>query len=62
MPAGDNLIALTVSIGVAVRDASVLSVDALVQHADAAQYGAKSEGRNRVVVWRRQTLAVAPAH
>ena len=62
VPAGDNLIALTVSIGVALRDAGVSSVDALVQHADAAQYGAKSEGRNRVVVWRRQTLAVAPAH
>jgi len=62
VPAGGNLIALTVSIGVAARDASVSSVDALVQHADAAQYGAKSEGRNRVVVWRRQTLTAAPAH
>jgi diguanylate cyclase (GGDEF)-like protein len=61
VPAGDNLIALTVSIGVAARDASVPSVDALVEHADAAQYGAKSEGRNRVVVWQRQAFVPAVA-
>lgn len=50
--AGERLIALTVSIGVAVRDASMASPEALVDHADAAQYQAKAEGRNRVVVFR----------
>jgi diguanylate cyclase (GGDEF)-like protein len=62
VPAGDDLIALTVSIGVAVRDASVPDVEALVEHADAAQYRAKSEGRNRVAVWQRDTLVPATAH
>ena len=61
MPAGDNLIALTVSIGVAVRDGGEGGVDALVEHADAAQYRAKAEGRNRVVVWRREALVAVPA-
>jgi diguanylate cyclase (GGDEF)-like protein len=59
--AGDDLIALTVSIGVAVRDASVISVDAMVEHADAAQYRAKSEGRNRVAVWQREAFVAATA-
>lgn len=61
VPAGDNLIALTVSIGVAVRDGGEGGVDALVEHADAAQYRAKAEGRNRVVVWRREALVAVPA-
>jgi diguanylate cyclase (GGDEF)-like protein len=62
VPAGDDLIALTVSIGVAMRGAGAGSADALVEQADAAQYRAKSEGRNRVAVWQREALAVAPAH
>ena len=61
VPTGDNLIALTVSIGVTVRDAGVASVDALVEHADAAQYRAKSEGRNRVAVWQREAFVAAVA-
>lgn len=61
VPAGDNLIALTVSVGVAVRETGIASVDAMVEHADAAQYLAKSEGRNRVAVWQRETVAVAVA-
>lgn len=52
VPIGEHLIALTVSIGVASRDTTMTSVDALVQRADVAQYRAKAEGRNRVVAWR----------
>ena len=61
VPIGEHLIAFTVSIGVAVRDAGVADLEELVEHADAAQYRAKAEGRNRVVVWRRESFAVAPA-
>ena len=59
VPIGEHLIALTVSIGVAMRGASTAGVDALVEHADSAQYRAKAEGRNRVVVWRRESLTPA---
>lgn len=52
IPAADGRIRFTVSVGVALRDTSVAGVDALVQRADAAQYRAKAEGRNRVVAWR----------
>lgn len=55
VPAGDKLVALTVSVGVAARAAGVASIDALVEHADSAQYQAKSQGRNRVAVWRRES-------
>ncbi|HET7560848.1 MAG TPA: diguanylate cyclase [Rhodanobacteraceae bacterium] len=60
VPAGERLIALTVSVGVAVRDASMTSPEALVDHADAAQYQAKAEGRNRVVVYRPDLPVAAP--
>ena len=61
VPAGDDLIALTVSIGVAAREAGVTGVDALVENADAAQYRAKAEGRNCVAVWQRETLVAVTA-
>ncbi|HEX5487990.1 MAG TPA: diguanylate cyclase [Rhodanobacteraceae bacterium] len=60
VPIGEHLIALTVSIGVALRDASMADVETLVGCADAAQYRAKAEGRNRVVVYRREAVAMAP--
>lgn len=50
VPVGEHAITLTVSIGVAVRDALVSDPETLVEYADAAQYRAKAEGRNRVVV------------
>jgi diguanylate cyclase (GGDEF)-like protein len=55
VPIGEHLIAFTVSIGVAVRGKTTADVEALVEHADAAQYRAKADGRNRVVVWRRDS-------
>jgi diguanylate cyclase (GGDEF)-like protein len=58
---GGAPIALTVSIGVAVRDATVNGVAALVANADAAQYRAKAEGRNLVVVHRQESRAAEPA-
>lgn len=57
--AAGRVLALTVSIGVAVRDADTSSPEALVEMADAAQYQAKAEGRNRVVVFRPEVVADA---
>jgi PleD family two-component response regulator len=42
---------------VATRDTMVGDVEELVELADAAQSRAKSEGRDRVVVWRREAFA-----
>lgn len=61
VPIGEHLIAFTVSIGVAVRGKTTSDIEALVEHADAAQYRAKAEGRNRVVVWRRESFALVVA-
>ncbi|MGH8182673.1 MAG: hypothetical protein ACREPH_03335 [Rhodanobacteraceae bacterium] len=58
--AGERPIALTVSIGVASHDPRTDRVEVLVECAGAAQYRAKAEGRNRVVVWRREAFALAP--
>jgi diguanylate cyclase (GGDEF)-like protein len=40
---------MTISIGVAARQASDLRIDELLAHADSAMYQAKAAGRNRVV-------------
>jgi len=59
VPVGEHAIGFTVSIGVAVRDAVIGDSNELVEQADAAQYRAKAEGRNRVVVWRRESFTQA---
>lgn len=61
VPIGEHLIALTVSIGVALRDASMGTVETLVECADVAQYRAKAKGRNRVVVYRREAFSTTLA-
>lgn len=48
-------IQFTVSIGVAVRDASRADWSSLLRHADLALYRAKREGRNRVVLATHET-------
>lgn len=48
-------ISVTISIGVASSDASTDSLDTLMRHADGALYHAKHGGRNRWVVWGRQS-------
>jgi diguanylate cyclase (GGDEF)-like protein len=46
---GDVEVRLTVSVGVALLDATTPTVEALIEHADIALYRAKAQGRNRVV-------------
>jgi len=51
-PVPDHEIRMTISIGVAGGRGSELQVDALIDHADAAMYAAKSLGRNRTYQFR----------
>jgi diguanylate cyclase (GGDEF)-like protein len=46
----------TISIGVAIKEKSTVSIDQLLSRADRAMYRAKQAGRNRVVVWDEQEL------
>jgi diguanylate cyclase (GGDEF)-like protein len=46
---GGNDFSMTISIGVAVRQAGDLRIDEMLAHADSALYQAKAAGRNRVV-------------
>ena len=48
----------TVSVGLAMMDTDVISVDVLIARADRAMYAAKAQGRNRVVCWQPQMQAV----
>lgn len=49
---GKPLGPVTVSIGLTIESLETnLSIDSLIQHADAALYQAKTEGRNRVVLY-----------
>src|SRR5579875_1643239 len=59
VPVGDSAVSLTVSIGVAVLDGSIASMETLVECADTAQYRAKALGRNRAVVYRREEFEQA---
>jgi diguanylate cyclase (GGDEF)-like protein/PAS domain S-box-containing protein len=45
----DQIIDVTVSIGVASYDKGILSLEALLRYADDSMYQAKNQGRNRVV-------------
>ena len=54
-----NRISVTVSLGVAQRDDSVTSAEALLGRADEALYVAKSKGRNRLTVARQPAGALA---
>jgi len=49
--AGGAEIGITVSIGVASKDASTADVQSLVKNADIAMYESKTSGRNRITIW-----------
>jgi diguanylate cyclase (GGDEF)-like protein len=61
VPIGERQVALTVSVGTALRDARTPSVEALVECADVALYRAKAEGRNRAVTYCRDSAEPALA-
>ena len=48
---GGSSIPVTASFGVASLDSSAPDLDSLLVHADSACYAAKSQGRNRCVLW-----------
>ncbi|MEO5345377.1 MAG: diguanylate cyclase [Magnetococcus sp. YQC-9] len=47
---------VTISIGIAISDRTIRTLDELVKRADQALYAAKHQGRNRVIEW-RETLS-----
>jgi two-component system, cell cycle response regulator len=53
--AGSTEIKITISIGVASRDAGASDVQALMKNADLAAYESKTCGRNRATIWGRST-------
>jgi len=57
IPWNDELIAVTISTGMATADNPHETMEALIQRADQALYRAKAEGRNRVVAARRFAVA-----
>ncbi len=50
----DTEVAITISIGIATRDASTADAEALMKRADMATYASKTAGRNRVTVFADQ--------
>jgi diguanylate cyclase (GGDEF)-like protein len=55
----NNRVALTVSLGVAVRDGAALTAPALLREADAALYRAKAAGRNQAILSNVDTAVAA---
>ena len=45
---GDQVLRVTISVGVAVRDRTMSDPDVLIKRADESAYVAKAQGRNRV--------------
>jgi diguanylate cyclase (GGDEF)-like protein len=60
VPSGDAVVRVTISVGVAVGSGATLDLEALLRRADAAQYGAKQAGGDRVVVDPQPAVAPAP--
>jgi diguanylate cyclase (GGDEF)-like protein len=58
IPWSDEVIAVTISVGVATADHPSETLEALLKRADQALYKAKSEGRNRVVAAQAHLHAV----
>jgi len=50
LPFGETRISLTISVGLAMLEATDLTIERLLARADAALYRAKASGRNRVVL------------
>jgi diguanylate cyclase (GGDEF)-like protein len=55
LQAGDETVRLTVSMGLAMSDATVDNLETLLQRADQALYEAKRAGRNRIHIWNEGT-------
>jgi len=51
----NEVIPVTISIGIAEHNESVENIDTLMRHADEALYQAKQAGRNRWVIWKDKT-------
>jgi diguanylate cyclase (GGDEF)-like protein len=58
---GDRLIAMTVSVGVAIRQPNDRKIDDIMARADAALYRAKNSGRNRVEQEQREPASPGKA-
>jgi two-component system, cell cycle response regulator len=54
---GNATLQLTISIGVAAMDPSMLSPDSMIKASDQAVYAAKQAGRNRICVYRARSAA-----
>jgi diguanylate cyclase (GGDEF)-like protein len=55
----EKTIGATISVGVAGLDQKTGNIDALLEHADAALYAAKADGRNRCALWKPPVQALS---